>query len=133
MYAVKRSIEVIRSHLQLSASLENVLDNAAKLTLGAAFSLGATLPDGSTIALASGLSDRKQGKSTTPNSSFAFGSATKMVTATAVMRLVEAGTFSLDESIVPLIDPWVRRQKWNGTSLVPFFGETIHNVTVRHL
>jgi len=34
---------------------------------------------------------------------------------------------------VPLLDSWVRSQKWNGTGLVSFFGEAIHNVTVRHL
>jgi len=66
-----------------------------------------------------------------PTDTFAMGSATKMYTAAAVLRLVEQGKFGLDDKALPLFDKlWTRL---NGTSIVNGLGSQIKDVTVRQL
>jgi D-alanyl-D-alanine carboxypeptidase len=60
-----------------------------------------------------------------------MGSTTKMYTAAAILRLVDAGKFGLDDKALPLFDTlWT---KLNGTSIVHALGSQIKEVTVRHL
>jgi len=89
------------------------------------------------LALAAGYNNMQQKVPATVNDKFLFGSATKMLTATSVLKLVEAGTIALDEPAYPGIDALIAkaapktRYKWR--SLKEVFGPTIVNVTVRHL
>eukprot|EP00658_Telonema_sp_P-2_P036883 TRINITY_DN2659_c0_g1_i2.p1 TRINITY_DN2659_c0_g1~~TRINITY_DN2659_c0_g1_i2.p1 ORF type:complete len:388 (+),score=65.05 TRINITY_DN2659_c0_g1_i2:243-1406(+) len=57
-----------------------------------------------TLNLAVGVSDRATGAAPTPNTRYLFGSATKMFTATDVLRLVEQGALQLTQTVLPLVD-----------------------------
>jgi CubicO group peptidase (beta-lactamase class C family) len=52
-----------------------------------------------------GLADREQQRPLTPQTPVAIGSATKPITATAIMQLVEAGAVGLDEPVTRYL-PW---------------------------
>ena len=69
---------------------------------------------------------------------FVWGSVTKVVTGTAVLRLADAGKLSLEDAIPPLIDPFIAKMKvsnpaQNFTSLADLFGPDVAKVTVRDL
>ncbi len=57
------------------------------------------LPDGATVARGYGLADVGTGRSADARTPFAVGSVTKLLTWTAVMQQVEAGTLSLDDPV----------------------------------
>ena len=62
-----------------------------------------------------------------------MGSVTKPFTAAGVLRLVEAGRFSLDDRAAPLIDRALLA--WNGTTLKRLFPDragAIERATIRH-
>ena len=86
------------------------------------------------VAVAAGLKDRKSGAKTAPEDVFVWGSVTKVHTGSSVLKLVSDGAFSLDDSIVPLIDPMVKSMKAGAfSSLVDLFGPDVHKVTVRRI
>lgn len=67
-----------------------------------------------------------------PTDPFAMGSTTKMYTAAAILRLVDAGEIGLDDKATPLFDElWTKLN--NGASIVESLGPQIKEVTVRHL
>lgn len=116
----------------LDDALQKILDTASNLSLGTAITLGVALPN-RTIALAAGNRDMHAPNSAnvTPSDAFAMGSAAKMFTAAAVLRLIDAGKFSLDDQALPLLDTlWTQL---NGSSIVNLLGPQMKNVTVRHL
>jgi len=69
--------------------------------------------------------------STTGRDRFNFGSGTKGLTATAVMRLVDQGRFSLDDPAHWFIDPVLRRAL--NKSMSDMLGSRAVNVTIGHL
>ena len=58
-----------------------------------------------TLTRGYGLADREQKRAMTPQTPVAIGSATKPITATAVMQLVEAGKVELDAPVIRYL-PW---------------------------
>ena len=66
-----------------------------------------------------------------PTDRMLFGSGTKPVTATAVVKLAEQGLISLDDLAYTIIDPVL--EKMNGTTLVKLFGADAAKITVRHI
>jgi len=122
--------------LGLPLKLEMILERASVLSSGTAFSLGVVLPNNETISLSAGkhaknLLKPNPAHAVLPSDAFAMGSTAKMYTAAAVLRLVDAGKFALDDKALPLFDNfWM---KLNGTSLLTILGPKLANVTVRHL
>ena len=90
----------------------------------------AVVEDGQVVLTrAYGLADREQNRPMTPQTPVAVGSATKPITATAIMQLVEAGTVDLDTPVTRYL-PWFTlddpraaeitvRQVLNHTSGIP--------------
>lgn len=76
----------------------------------------AVLAEGEVHAAVTGVLNIETGVEVTPDSLFAIGSITKLYTAAAVMRLVEAGTIDLDQPVVAVLpefrvaDPDVTQQ-----------------------
>ncbi len=60
-------------------------------------------PDGTLRVAAAGLADRARGVPVTPDTRFHIASSGKMMTAVAVLQLVQAGTLTLDTPVAPLI------------------------------
>lgn len=119
----------------LESSLQQLLNLFTFYSKGTALSLGVALPN-RTISLTSG-HRRMYGNNVNdsglalPSDAFAMGSTTKMYTAAAVLRLVDAGKIGLDDKALPHLDTlWTRL---NGTSIVNVLGPQIGNVTVRQL
>lgn len=87
--------------LDRDAALAGLAERAGTLAAADAFA-GAWLVarDGAVLAQgAAGLADRAAGTPNTVDTRFRYGSAGKMFTAVAVLRLVEAGTLSLDGTV----------------------------------
>ena len=61
-----------------------------------------------------------------------MGSATKLYTATALLRLQELGVLDLDATAASIVDPFLNRT--NGTTLAQLWGtDVVNNITVRQL
>jgi D-alanyl-D-alanine carboxypeptidase len=135
--SITASALVVQSALAVDISalekeLQSIIDRATLLSRGTAFSLGVALP-GKTISLSSGRQEMNSqtASSVLPTDPFAMGSTAKMYTAAAVLRLVDSGSFALDDKAVLLFDKlWTRL---NGTSIVNILGPQMNDVTVRHL
>jgi D-alanyl-D-alanine carboxypeptidase len=61
--------------------------------------LGVASADGNVQVVASGVADRESGKPLTPDNPYYLGSITKTYTAVVVLRLVEQGRLSLDDTL----------------------------------
>ncbi|XKH37839.1 serine hydrolase domain-containing protein [Azospirillum doebereinerae] len=61
-------------------------------------------PDGILRIAAAGLADRAKGIPVTPDTRFHIASTGKMMTAVAVMQLVQAGRLALSDPALPLVD-----------------------------
>ena len=80
----------------------------------------------------------------TPNSAFVWGSVTKLTTGVAILRLANAGAFSLDDAVAPLVDDYIASSVaaaaaapggtiYNFSSLADLFGDAAAHITVRQL
>lgn len=106
---------------------------------GTGLELGMVLPDGRTLVANAGYScsfptcipPKIVGANNEPTN-FCFGSATKMLTAVAIMHKVDQKKVELDALAEPLIEAFLQRGKYN-VSLRTRLGPEIQNVTVRHL
>ena len=134
---------------ELLNSLQRTLDEASVSKGGVGMSLGVAFDDGRVIQLVSGLaklptaglSGIDSPREVAAEDRFGFGSTTKLYTAVAVLRLVEAGVFKLDELALPLMDEAFKR--FSGESLLDLLGwdeqtalkggSYLTNVTVRML
>ena len=61
-------------------------------------------PDGGVRLAAAGAADRARGRPVTPDTRFHIASTGKMLTAVAVLQLVQAGRLGLGDPVLPLID-----------------------------
>ena len=120
----------------LVEKLQRVLDNISAMAGGEGLSLGLATENGESLQLASGLVKPWRDKGPQPEnvqaeSMFAFGSTTKMFTATAILHLVQSNIFELDEKALPLMERAFLR--FAGESLLTYFPKYLPAVTVRML
>jgi len=66
-----------------------------------------------------------------PDDTFLYGSGTKPIVASAVMRLIDQGKIKASDPAHQHIDPYL--QKNNGTTMAELFGEEVRNATVMDL
>lgn len=81
------------------SELQALLDRLRQEAEAPGAILGVDLGDGPPIIVASGLADREAGTSMTPGAPYFIGSTTKTYTAVTVLRLVEEGRLSLDDTV----------------------------------
>ncbi len=79
--------------------LSDLLDQLRKEVGAPGAVLGVSSPDGRCVVVASGMADRETGRSMTPETPYYIGSATKTYTAVTILRLVEKGRLSLDDTL----------------------------------
>jgi CubicO group peptidase (beta-lactamase class C family) len=111
-------------------TFQNIIDTASHISKQTGISLGIAFP-GKTLSFAAGLKDRQRAMQLQPQDKMGIGSATKSITAAAVLNLVDKGKARLEDLALPHMDALVRRVTAN--SLLDYFGPTIQNVTVRQL
>lgn len=63
-----------------------------------------------------------------PDDTFNYGSGTKAVVATAVMRMADAGKLKLSDKVSTYVDPYLKRN--NGTTLEQLYGAGLAEATV---
>ena len=116
----------------LKTALQQELDLLSSVHPSFALNLGWTSTEGS-FGLAAGSVNvpGQPPRAALPADRYLFGSGTKPVTATAVLRLMEAGALSLDDPVSKHVDPVLKAA--NGTSMVGLFGSEAAAVTVGHL
>eukprot|EP00928_Gymnodinium_smaydae_P072992 TRINITY_DN56265_c0_g1_i1.p1 TRINITY_DN56265_c0_g1~~TRINITY_DN56265_c0_g1_i1.p1 ORF type:complete len:417 (+),score=74.28 TRINITY_DN56265_c0_g1_i1:93-1343(+) len=108
----------------LSRTSNSFLSGRMSLTLGVAL-------HNRTISLSAGPRHDADNNEVAPSDAFAMGSAAKMYTAAAVLRLADAGKIHLDDFALPLMDTLYTKLK--GKSLAKVLGPQIESVTVRQL
>lgn len=115
---------------QLRERIQPILEEFA-LKYNTSFSYGFR-DDEAIVGLAAGLDDHITQTKVTNTSLFPMGSVTKTWTATAVLRLVEQGVWSLDAIVADILDPFL--QEARNTSMEQLWGDSrIRLVTIRHL
>lgn len=92
----------------LAETLQTTLDTERSRLGAAGATLGVRLPSGALWVGASGLADVEASTPVTTDDRFRIGSITKTVHTTAVLRLVDQGLLSLDDTVADHIDtvPW---------------------------
>ena len=114
------------------ARLQGPLDAVALLT-NASFSVGLAVA-GDSFGFAAGLDDHADaGSLLTPASRIPMGSATKLYTATALLKMHDAGIVDLDAPVHVVLDPFLTRN--NGTTLAALWGNnaSVNAITARQL
>ncbi len=89
---------------RFSEPLKLMLNDVIETYQAPGASMAIKYKDGSVFTYAAGLSDKEENKPLTPGHPFRIGSASKTVTASAVLLLYQRGRLSLDaaiESILP--------------------------------
>lgn len=93
--------------------------------------------DGFHATSVGGVIDGKQTK-TASNHKFVWGSVTKVLTGTGILRLVSKGILKLDDKIPPLVDPFIKEMKANNpsqnfSSVADLFGPETELITIEDL
>lgn len=89
-------------------------------------------------AAAAGTTDFVSGAPAKPSDRYAFGSCTKMITGSSILRLVSEGRFGLDDAVRPLVDPFLAKMAASDPtqdfeSMEDLWGSNTSSVTVREL
>jgi len=87
---------------------------------------------GSDVTDSIGYNDVDKKIPATTEDKLGLGSIAKPYTAVAVLRLVEAGKFTLETRLTEIVDPWLDKH-YHGKSLRTFFDPQIEQVTVRDI
>eukprot|EP00936_MAST-01D_sp_MAST-1D-sp1_P001314 g1314.t1 len=90
------------------------------------------------VQLAAGVADRKTKRTADKTEKFVWGSVTKVVTGTAVLRLADQGVLTLEDSVPQHIDPFLAKMKakdpsMDFSSLKDLWGDEVEKITVRDL
>ena len=90
------------------------------------------------VTFATGTTDRATGQAAAVTDPYVWGSVTKLVTGTGVLRLVDQGKITLDSSIPPLIDPLLatmaaKDPSQGFSSLRELWGDEVSKITVKDL
>eukprot|EP00038_Savillea_parva_P026358 m.53450 g.53450 ORF g.53450 m.53450 type:complete len:533 (+) comp7460_c0_seq1:95-1693(+) len=107
--------------------------NAKALLWNTSFSVAVQSRHG-LLRVAAGIDNHATGKRATPHTLVPMGSVTKPFTAAGILRLVEAGSLSLDEPVASRLDPAL--MAWNGTRLAELFPQSaaaVNRITIRQL
>lgn len=115
---------------KFDAAFQNIIDTASYLAGHTGISLGVALPD-RTVSLATGWKDLKKMEPLRPDDRLAIGASTTLMTATAVMKLVQNKMLKLDEVALPQMD--ILMQKVSQHSFTDFLGPMVSKVTIRDL
>ena len=119
----------------LRSEIESLLDHVAHAT-GYGINVG-LVGEGLDMGIGAGprnpvgLPRKAAPGNVTGNDTYILGSGTKPFTATAIMRLVDAGKISLDDPASTYLDKPMQAM-WN-TTLVGLFGARAAKITVGHL
>lgn len=62
---------------------------------------------------------------------FNYGSGTKAVVATAIMRMADAGKINIRDKVSPYVNPYLKRN--NGTTLEELYGSQMADATILHV
>jgi CubicO group peptidase (beta-lactamase class C family) len=123
---------------KVQKALQSIADEKAKFyTCGIAVS---ALHHDFEVSVAAGMQDLHHQLPMTPDSKFVWGSVTKLVTGSSILRLADEGRIALDDPVAPIVDPIIKRMvdaapagKFNFTSMQDLFGPQANNVTIRQL
>ena len=137
--------DVGRGDADVSKKIESAIapliaDMAKKYNCSVSVALvGKASSDDDIVALsASGITDRSTAREASVSDSYVWGSVTKLVTGSAVLRHVDSGDISLDDPVVQYIDPFLARSaksnpKQNFTCMKDLWGPRVSEITVRDL
>lgn len=120
----------------LTAGLHKIAQNVSG-TYNCSVSIAFKNAQGEASA-AFGTTDFSSGKQATTADRYAFGSCTKMLTGSSILRLVSEGRFGLDDKAAPLVDPFLAKMaatdpKQDFKSMEDLWGANATTVTVREL
>eukprot|EP00937_MAST-01D_sp_MAST-1D-sp2_P003223 g3223.t1 len=127
---------------QLEAALQPIIEKlAAKYECAVGVGIRHVDADPSralAVQLAAGVADRKTKRVAGKTEKFIWGSVTKVVTGTAVLRLADQGVLTLEDSVPQHIDPFLAKMKakdpsMDFSSLEELWGAEVNKVTVRDL
>ncbi len=90
------------------------------------------------VKFATGVTDRVSGRMASTEDPYVWGSITKMITGTAVLRLVDAGAIALEDPVPQLIDPLLAKMKAKDPtqtfgSMAEIWGDGVGHITVKDL
>ena len=90
------------------------------------------------VQKAAGVVNRATSERATTSQYYVWGSVTKLVTGSAVLRLVSQGVFGLDDAAAPLIDPFIAKMQktdpsQNFSSMADLWGDEVAKIRVRDL
>uniref|UniRef100_A0A7S4W1H0 Beta-lactamase-related domain-containing protein n=1 Tax=Alexandrium monilatum TaxID=311494 RepID=A0A7S4W1H0_9DINO len=122
--------------LRLQTALEEVARHEGQ-KYNCSISIALRTANGS-MAAASGIVDFSTSKKAQVSDMYPWGSVTKMLTASSIMKLVSKGAFKLDDEIAPLVDPIIatmakNNPKQNFSSVGELWGQRAAKTTVREL
>jgi len=91
-----------------------------------------------TAAGAHGIVDFSSGVRAKTTDMYVWGSITKMLTASSIMKLISEGRFALDDPVAPLVDPFLAKMAradptQNFSSMEDLWGTKVLKTTVRKL
>jgi len=114
--------------------LNAILDNVAKNVSGefnCSISISFKNSSG-TASMAAGTTDFSTGRQASPTDRYAFGSITKMLTGSSILKLISEGKFGLDDPVAPLVDPFLSGIS-NFTMEELWGADNVKNETIRTL
>ena len=128
--AIRDAIQPILFNLSQAKTWETRQDGVTNVSWGFAY-----MDANTSVQLCAGFSNNVTHTLCDPiNDAYAFGSTTKTTTAVLILRLLDQGKIgSLDDSIVPHANSYLRRISGGKSDLIEIFGPMIHNLTLRHL
>ena len=110
----------------VKANLQEIADASAS-KYDCAFAIAVRGPNGVAASVSSGTG------AAGVDAKFAWGSVTKMVTGVSAIRLANAGVFSLDDRVAPLLDPYFAKHGESDLTLAGMFGPLAKDITIRNL
>lgn len=120
----------------LQQSLQEIA-NAESLKWNCSYSISFYSASGA-VSVAAGIIDGHE-RAAQPTDNYAWGSVTKVLTGSSILRLVGEGKFGLDDEVAPLVDPFLAKlakanPKQGFSSMAELWGaQNVSGTTVRQL
>ena len=130
-------VEAATLHESLQKAMQTVVDAKAE-QYKCAISAAVRLHNGTEVAAVAGDKDYNKKIPASVDDKFVWGSVTKTVTGSSIMRAAQDGLLKLTDSIVPHIDPLLKKMaakdsSMNFSSLEEIFGPKVKDVTIDNL